>query len=57
MSEAEERGKPDYNKEVNRAVVDAIQKAKAKNDRLRLMKERNEIYTAERDTEMGEDEL
>jgi hypothetical protein len=42
---------------VEPVVMSAIQKAKAKNARLRLMKERNENYLAEqRDEEAGEEE-
>ena len=37
-------------------VAEAIQKAKAKNARLRLMKERNENYLAERREERESDD-
>jgi hypothetical protein len=40
----------------NKVVMTAIQKAKAKNARLRLMKERNENYLAERRDEDEADE-
>jgi len=40
----------------DRAVVSAIAKAKAKNARLRLMKERNENYLAEQKEEPDEDD-
>jgi hypothetical protein len=42
----------------NKAVLSAVEKAKAKNARLRLMKERNENYLAERrDEHEADDEL
>ena len=42
----------------NKAVGPAIERAKAKNARLRLMKERNENYLAEqREEHQGADEL
>jgi hypothetical protein len=40
----------------NKGVVTAAEKAKAKNVRLRLMKERNENYLAERRDEQETDE-
>ena len=40
----------------NTVVATAIEKAKAKNARLRLMKERNENYLAERRDEIDADE-
>jgi hypothetical protein len=40
----------------NKAVITAIERAKAKNARLRLMKERNENYLAERKDEDAVDE-
>ena len=40
----------------NKVVATAIEKAKAKNARLRLMKERNENYLAERRDEHDADE-
>ena len=46
-----------YIKERNNTITSAIERAKAMNVRLRLMKERNENYLAERAQEMDEDEL
>jgi hypothetical protein len=40
----------------NKVVMTAIERAKAKNARLRLMKERNENYLAERRDEDAADE-
>lgn len=47
----------DINENQNEVVATAIQKAKAKNARLRLMKERNENYLAERKDEHEDEEL
>ena len=58
MPRMEPREPDDYIAEQNRRIIaTAIALAKVKNDRLRLMKERNEIYLAERVEEEGADEL
>lgn len=57
-TQPEEREYDAYVAERNREIIaTAIALAKAKNDRLRLMKERNEICLAERAQEGSEDEL
>ena len=53
----DERDKEAYIDERNKLINAAIAKAKAKNARLRLMKERNENYLAERADETAPDEL
>jgi len=52
-----ERDKEAYIDERNKLISVAIANAKAKNARLRLMKERNENYLAERADETAADEL
>jgi hypothetical protein len=44
----DQKKKDEYIKERNSTIAAAIERAKAKNARLRLMKERNENYLAER---------
>jgi hypothetical protein len=46
-----------YIQQRNSAIASAIEKAKAKNARLRLLKERHQNYLAERAEEIDEDEL
>jgi hypothetical protein len=53
----DELDKEGYINERNKLIRSAIARAKAKDDRLRLMKERNENYLAERADEMAPDEL
>ena len=53
----EELDKEAYINERNKLIRSAIARAKAKDDRLRLMKERNENYLAERADERAPDEL
>jgi hypothetical protein len=58
MPPAEDQGAAEVGntEEKQTVVASAIKKAKAKNARLRLMKERNENYLAERRGEYEEDE-
>jgi hypothetical protein len=58
----QQRQRSDQDKEAlirqrNSTIASAIEKAKAKNARLRLIKERHQNYLAERAEEMDEDEL
>jgi hypothetical protein len=55
--ERNEQDKDAYIKQHNSFITSAIEKAKAKDARLRLMKERNENYLAERAEQIYEDEL
>jgi hypothetical protein len=57
LAEQQETDKAAYIRERNSVITAAIEKATAKNARLRLMKERNENYLAERAEEIDEDEL
>jgi hypothetical protein len=42
--------------ELSRIIADATTRARAKQARLRLMKERNELYVASRREETGDDD-
>ena len=52
-----EQDKEAYIRQRNSVITSAIERAKAKNARLRLLKERHQNYLAERAEEMVEDEL
>jgi hypothetical protein len=52
-----DQDKEAYIKQRNSTITSAIEKAKAKNARLRLMKERHQNYLDERAEELDEDEL
>ena len=56
MQENQEFKPDNSNEELNRIIAKATESAKAKNARLRQLKERNENYLAERKDENDTDE-
>jgi hypothetical protein len=55
--ERADQDKDAYIRQRNSIITSAIEKAKAKNARLRLLKERHQNYLAERAEETDEEEL
>jgi hypothetical protein len=52
----ESRDLHDQHHELSRIIADATARARAKQARLRLMKERNELYLASRREERGDED-
>jgi len=52
----ESRGLHDQHSELNRIIADATARARAKQARLRLLKERNELYLASRREERDDED-